>query len=119
MTDHAGIISLGPTFARRIFAIIREAMRRWPSAPELQSTPPRASSIEKQPRVFQEILGVLRKCSMARIRVHDELSIGEMLSEKERIDRHDHDILVPMHNQRRMVDFAQHRKAIRLGNHAP
>ena len=62
---------------------------------------------------------MLRLCSVARIRVHDELSIGEMLSEKERIDRHDDDVLAPMHNQRRMVDLAQHRKTVRLGDHAP
>jgi hypothetical protein len=30
---------------------------------------------------------------VARIRVHDELGIGEMLSEKERIDRLDDDVL--------------------------
>ena len=62
---------------------------------------------------------MLRMCTVASIRVHDELSIREMLSEKERIDRHDDDVLAPMHNQRRMVNFAQHRKAVRLGDHAP
>jgi hypothetical protein len=51
-----------------------------PAAPEL-------------PRIFREVLGILRKCSVARIRVHDELSIWEMLSEKERIDRLDDDVL--------------------------
>src|SRR6202042_921377 len=85
----------------------------------MQSTPPRASPIEKQARIFQEVLGILRIGSVSRIRVHDELSIREMLSEKEGIDRHDDDVLAPMHNQRRMVDFAQHRKAVRLGDHAP
>src|ERR1700733_7252320 len=85
----------------------------------MQSTPPRASPIEKQARIFQEVLGILRIGSVARIRVHDELSIWEMLSKKERIDRRDDDVLAPMHNQRRMVDLAQHRKAVRLGDHAP
>ena len=42
-----------------------------------------------------------------------------MLSEKERIDRYDDDVLAPMHNQRRMVDLTQHRKTVRLGDHAP
>ena len=82
----------------------------------LVATPPRASPIEKQPRIFQEVLGILRICAVARIRVHDELSIGEMLSEKERIDRYDDDVLAPMHNQRRMADFAQHRETARLGD---
>src|ERR1700737_4809970 len=94
-------------------------MKRSPSSPELQSTPPRGSPIEKQPRIFQDVLGILRICAVARIRVHDELSIGEMLSEKERIDRYDDDVLAPMHNQRRMVDLTQHRKTVRLGDHAP
>src|ERR1700677_3441570 len=34
------------------------------------------SATEKQPRIFQEVLGILRIGSVARIRVHDELSIG-------------------------------------------
>ena len=85
--------SLGPTLARRSFATVSEAMKRWPSSPELQSTPPRALPTQKQPRIFQEVLGILRICSVARIRVHDELVIGEMLSEKERIDRLDDDVL--------------------------
>jgi hypothetical protein len=72
---------------------------------ELQSTPPRASPVEKQLRMFQEGLRMLGLCAVACIGVHDELSIGEMLSEKERIDRHDDDVLAPMHNQRRMVDW--------------
>src|SRR3984957_1197990 len=93
-------------------------MKRLPSSPEPQSTPPRGSLIEKQPRIFQEVLGILRICAVARIRVHDELSIGEMLSEKERIDWHDDDVLAPMHNQRRMVDLTQHRKTVCLGDHA-
>src|SRR4029077_18249855 len=62
---------------------------------------------------------MLGLCAVARIGVHDELSIGEMLSEKERIDRHDDDVLAPMHNQRRMVDLTQHRKTVRLWDHAP
>src|ERR1700733_12549350 len=93
-------------------------MKRLPSSPELQSTPPRGSPIEKQPRIFQEVLGILRICAVARIRVHDELSIGQMLSEEERIDRYDDDVLAPMHNQRRMVDLTQHRNTVRLGDHA-
>ena len=68
-------------------------MKKDPSPPELQSTTPHASPIEKQPRIFQEVIGILRIGSVARIRVHDELGIGEMLSEKERIDRLDDDVL--------------------------
>ena len=56
--------------------------------------------------MFQEDLSMLRLCAVARIGVHDELSVGEMLSEKERIDRLDDDVPAPMHNQRRMVDLA-------------
>src|SRR6267143_5210015 len=72
-----------------------------------------------QPLAIQKVLGILRICAVVRIRVHDELSIGEMLSEKECIDRYDDDVLAPMHNQRRMVDLTQHRKTVRLGDHAP
>ena len=50
--------------------------------------------------MVQEGLGMLRLCTVARIRVHDEQSIGEMLSKKEGIDRRD--VLAPMHNQRGM-----------------
>src|ERR1700722_9150843 len=99
--------SLGPTLARRSFATVSEAMKRWPSPPELQSTPPRALPTEKQPRIFQEILGILGICSVARIRVHDELSVWQMLLQNESVHRYHYDVFVAVNNERRMCDAFQ------------
>ena len=62
---------------------------------------------------------MLGLCAVARIGVHDELSIGEVLGEEECIDRRDHDILVSIDHQRWMMDPAQHRETVRLGDDAP
>src|SRR5580700_4274474 len=99
--------SLGPTLARRSFATVSEAMKRWPSSPELQSTPPRALPSQKQPRIFQEVLGILRICTVARIRVHDELSVWQMLRQNESVDRNHYDVFVALNNERRMCDAFQ------------
>src|ERR1700722_8583927 len=99
--------SLGPTLARRSFATVSEAMKRWPSSPELQSTPPRALPSQKQPRIFQEVLGILRICSVARVRVHDELSVWQMLCQYESVDRCHYDVFVAVNNERRMCDAFQ------------
>ena len=71
-------------------------MKRGFSSPELQFTPLRGSRIEKHPRIFQEVLGMLRKCSVARIRVHDELSIRQMLLQNESVDRCHYDVFVAL-----------------------
>src|SRR5580698_257983 len=82
-------------------------MKRWPSSPELQSTLPRALPTEKLPRVSQEVLGILRICSVVRIRVHNELSVWQMLSQNESVDRCHYDVFVAVNNERRMCDAFQ------------
>src|SRR5277367_1720532 len=76
-------------------------------SPELQSAPPRALPIEKRPRIFQEVLGILRICSVASIRVHDELSVWQMLRQNESVDRCHYDVFVAVNNQCRMCDAFQ------------
>src|ERR1700722_5558860 len=99
--------SLGLTLAGRSFATVSEAMKRWPSSPDLQSTPPRALSTEKRPRIFKEVLGILRICSVVRIRVHDELSVWQMPRQNESVDRCHDDVFVAVNNERRMCDAFQ------------
>src|SRR3984957_3856276 len=99
--------SLGLTLAGRSFATVSEAMKRWPSSPELQSTPPRALPTEKQPRIFQEVLGILRICTVTRIRVHDQLSVWQMLRQNESVDRYHYDVFVAVNNECRKGDAFQ------------
>src|SRR6202041_3149178 len=70
-------------------------------------TPPPALPTEKQPRIFHEVLGILRICSVTRIRVHDELSIWQMLRQNESVDRCHYDVFVAVNNERRMRDAFQ------------
>ena len=67
-------------------------------------------SAQEQPCVFEESLRMLGLCGVARIRVHDELSIRKMLGEKECVDWHHDDVLAPVDDQCRVVDLAQHRE---------
>ena len=47
---------------------------------------------------------VLRLRSMAGIRIHHELSIRQVLSQEEGVDRDDDDVFAPMHNQGSLVN---------------
>jgi hypothetical protein len=69
--------------------------------------------------MLKEDFRMLGLRAVARIGAHDELSIWEMLGEEERVDRQDDDVLVSMDRQRRMMDLAQHRKTVLLGDDAP
>ena len=42
---------------------------------------------------------VLRLRSVAGIRIHHELGIGQVLRQQEGVDREDDDVFAPMHNQ--------------------
>jgi hypothetical protein len=44
---------------------------------------------------------MLRLRAVTGIRVHDELNIGETLSQQKSIDRHDDDVLISVDDQRR------------------
>src|SRR5580692_3254418 len=57
--------------------------------------------------MFQEVLGILRICSVVRIRVHDELSVWQMLRQNESVDRCHYDVFVAVNNERRMGDAFQ------------
>src|SRR5271163_2156461 len=62
---------------------------------------------------------VLRLRAVTRVRIHDQLSIGQTFSQQESVDRQDNDIPVSVPNQSGMIDFAKHREAVARGYDAP
>ena len=44
---------------------------------------------------------------MTRIRIDNELRVGEMLAESERVDRRNHDVVVPVCDQHWLPDLRQ------------
>ena len=58
--------------------------------------------------MLKEDFRMLRLRPVAGVRIHDELSIGQMLSHQESVDRHEHHVLVPVHDQSWVMDLAQH-----------
>jgi len=69
--------------------------------------------------MLKEDFRMLRLRPVAGVRIHDELSIGQVLGQQERVDRLDHDILVPVHHQGRVPDLAEHREAFARRYDAP
>src|SRR5277367_5941820 len=57
--------------------------------------------------LLQERFSVLIERSMTCIRVHDELSIWQMLRQNESVDRCHYDVFVAVNNERRMCDAFQ------------
>ena len=55
---------------------------------------------------------MLRVCRVTGVGIHDELRIGEMLDEQQRVDRHDDHVLVPMYDECRLMDLLQHCKTV-------
>ena len=62
---------------------------------------------------------MLRLRCVAGVRVHDQLSIGELLGQEKRIDWHDDNVFVSMYNQRWLANLAQHGKAVLRGDCTP
>src|SRR6266851_1533630 len=50
---------------------------------------------------------VLKQRSVTRVRVDDELRIGQMRTESERIDGGNHDVVIPIGDKRRLRDLLQ------------
>ena len=62
--------------------------------------------------MFEKDFRVLRLRSVAGIRIHHELGIGQVLSQEKGVDRHDDDVFIPTHNQRSLLKPSQHRVAV-------
>ena len=58
-----------------------------------------ARLVQMQHHVLEKDIRVLRLRAMACIRVHDQLSIGQMLGQQESVDRHHHDIFTPVERE--------------------
>src|SRR5271155_1366738 len=57
--------------------------------------------------LLQERFSVLIERSMTCIRVHNELSVWQMLRQNESVDRCHYDVFVAVNNERRMCDACQ------------
>ena len=68
--------------------------------------------VQKQPRMLEKDVSMLRRCSVASIRIHHELGIGQMLFQEEGVDRNNNDVLISMYDEGRLRNLAQHRIAI-------
>jgi hypothetical protein len=65
--------------------------------------------------VLQKNVRVVRLRCVAGVRIHGQLSIGKMLRQEKGVDRHDDDILVPMYNQRWLLNLASMAKLFSEG----
>ena len=54
-----------------------------------------------------ECAGVLKQRPMTGVWVDDELRIGQMRAERERVHRRDHDVVVPVGDQYWLCDLLQ------------
>ena len=54
-----------------------------------------------------ECAGVLKQRPMTGVWVDDELRIGQMRAERERVHRRDHDVVVPVGDEYRLRDPLQ------------
>ena len=54
-----------------------------------------------------ECAGVLKQRPMTGVWVDDELRIGQMRAERERVHRRDHDVVVPVGDQHRLSNLLQ------------
>jgi hypothetical protein len=63
--------------------------------------------------MFEKDFRVLRLRSVARIRMHHELGVGQVLRQKEGVNRDHDDVLAPMHNQGSLMNPSQHSVAVR------
>ena len=65
------------------------------------------SAIEEEARVREKQIGILVLGPMPRVGVDEQLRVRYVLSERVRIDRRDHHIIVTVHDQRRLSNFLQ------------
>ena len=54
-----------------------------------------------------ECARVLKQCTMTGVRIDDELCIGQMLAESERVDSRNHRVVVPIRDKYRLRDLFQ------------
>ena len=52
-----------------------------------------------------ECARVLKQCTMTGVRIDDELGIGQMLAESERVDSRNHRVVVPIRDKDRLCDL--------------
>jgi hypothetical protein len=57
--------------------------------------------------VTGECASVLKQRPVTRVRVDDELGVGEMLAEGERVDGGNHDVVTPIGHKGSPPDFSQ------------
>ena len=62
---------------------------------------------------------VLRLRSVAGIRIHHELGIGQVLGQEESVDRWYDDVFASMHDQSSLINPRQHRLTVCRRNGAP
>ena len=62
-------------------------------------------AIQKYTSVLEESVCVLGLRCMAGVRIHDELSVWNVLYHDERVDRRDDDVLGPMYDERGVLNL--------------
>ena len=62
--------------------------------------------------MLEKDVRVLRLRSVAGVRIHNQLSVGQMLRQEKGVDRHDDNIFVPMCDQCGLLYLPQHGKAV-------
>src|ERR1700730_1265319 len=68
---------------------------------------PASVAIEEFGHMTGICASVLKQRSMTRVRVDDELRIGQIRAESKRIDGGNHDVVIPVGNQYRLRDLLQ------------
>jgi hypothetical protein len=67
----------------------------------------RITALEELGHMAGVCTSVLKQRSVTRVRVNNELRIGQMRAERERIDRRNHDVVFPVRNKHRLRDLLQ------------
>src|ERR1700738_1335414 len=66
-----------------------------------------ASGFKEKLRVRYEKLWILEQSAMAGVRIHNQLSIRNVLRKRERVDCGHHDVVIAVPQPRRLVDRLQ------------
>ena len=64
-------------------------------------------------------IGMLRSRSVAGVRIHDQLRVGQVLREQESVDRNDNNVFITMRNESGARNLPQHRVTVTRRYYAP
>jgi hypothetical protein len=76
----------------------------------IHSRPSRSGLVEEIQAVANELFRVLEECTVTRVGIHDQLSLPDALGHQERVVGWDHHVVRPVHDENRLLDFAEPRE---------